>query len=111
LLLDAWHLYTSGGSADDLDTITAQDIVTVHVNDAPTGLAMDEYVDNDRRLPMETGVIDLGAFMKKLAGLGYDGPITPEPFSKRVNAIQDPLEAAQLVAEHMDKLWAAGGLA
>jgi sugar phosphate isomerase/epimerase len=110
LLLDAWHLYTSGGSVDDLDAITARDIVTVHVNDAPEGLAMDEYVDNDRRLPMETGVIDLGSFVKKLDELGYDGPVTPEPFSKRVNAIEDPREAAQLVAEHMDKLWAAGGL-
>jgi sugar phosphate isomerase/epimerase len=110
LLLDAWHLYTSGGSADDLDTITTHDIVTVHVNDAPEGLAMDQYVDHDRRLPMETGVIDLGGFMQKLVSLGYDGPITPEPFSARVNAIEDPLEAARLVAEYMDKLWAAGGL-
>lgn len=111
LLLDAWHLYTSGGSIEDLDAITAEDVVTVHVNDAPEGLAMDEYVDNDRRLPMETGVIDLPGFIHKLAAMGYEGPVTPEPFSARVNAIEDPLEAAQLVAEHMDKLWAAGGLA
>jgi sugar phosphate isomerase/epimerase len=60
---------------------------------------------------METGVIDLGGFIKKLASLGYDGPVTPEPFSKRVNAIEDNLEAAELVAEYMDKLWQAGGLA
>jgi sugar phosphate isomerase/epimerase len=111
LLLDAWHLYTSGGSLDDLDTIAARDIVTVHVNDAPEGLTMDQYIDNDRRLPVETGVIDLGGFLKKLAALDYDGPITPEPFSARVNAIEDSLEAAQLVAEYMDKLWAAGELA
>jgi len=111
LLLDAWHLYTSGGSLDDLDKITAEDIVTVHVNDAPTGMAMEAYIDNDRRLPMETGVIDLPGFMQKLGQLGYDGPVTPEPFSKRVNAIEDPLEAAQLTAEYMDKLWRAGGLA
>jgi sugar phosphate isomerase/epimerase len=111
LLLDAWHLYTSGDGLDVLDAITAQDVVTVHVNDAPEGLTLAQYVDNDRRLPMETGVIDLGGFMKKLAAMGYDGPITPEPFSARVNAIEDNLEAAQLVAEYMDKLWAAGGLA
>ena len=111
LLLDAWHLYTSGGSLDDLDKITAQDIVTVHVNDAPTGLTLATYIDNDRRLPMETGVIDLPGFMGKLVKLGYDGPITPEPFSKRVNAIDDALEAAQLTADYMDKLWQASGLA
>jgi sugar phosphate isomerase/epimerase len=110
LLLDAWHLYTSGGSIDDLDKIGNQDIVTVHVNDAPEGVALDEQVDNVRCLPMETGVIDLPGFMKKLAELGYDGPVTPEPFSARVNAIEDPLEAAQLTASHMDKMWGAAGL-
>lgn len=113
LLLDAWHLYTSGGSIDDLDKVTAKDIITVHVNDAPAGLTLDEYIDNDRRLPMETGVIDLPGFMRKLAAMGYDGPVTPEPFSTRVNAIaaENPLEAAKLVAAYMDKLWKASGLA
>lgn len=110
LLLDAWHLYTSGGSIDDLDKISASDVVTVHVNDAPEGLAIEEQLDNDRRLPMETGVIDLPGFMKKLAGMGYDGPVTPEPFSKRINAIEDSLEAAKLAAHYMDLLWKAGGL-
>ena len=59
---------------------------------------------------METGVIDLPGFMKKLAGMGYDGPVTPEPFSKRINAIEDSLEAAKLAAHYMDLLWKAGGL-
>jgi sugar phosphate isomerase/epimerase len=113
LLLDAWHLYTSGGSVDDLDRITAEDIVTVHVNDAPRGVERDQLVDNVRGLPLETGVIDLPAFMRKLAALGYDGPITPEPFSAPLNEIaaQDPLRAARLTSEALDRLWAASGLA
>lgn len=109
LLLDAFHLYTSGGCVEDLDQITADDVVTVHVNDAPAGIPHDEQVDTVRCLPLETGVIDLPAFMHKLEGMGYDGPVTAEPFSQRVNAIaqQDPLAAARLVAEYMDKLWPA----
>ena len=110
LLLDAWHLYTSGGSLDDLDKISNADIVNVHVNDAPAGLTMSEYMDHDRRLPCETGVIPLAGFMGKLAALGYDGPVTPEPFSARVNAIEDPLEAAMVTAASMDDLWATAGL-
>ena len=110
LLLDAWHLYTSGGALADLDKISNADIVNVHVNDAPAGLTMEEYIDNDRRLPCETGVIDLAGFMGKLAALGYDGPVTPEPFSARVNAIEDPLEAATLTAESMEQLWRVSGL-
>ena len=111
LLLDAWHLYTSGGAVEDLDKISNADIVNVHVNDAPQGLTMATYNDHDRRLPTETGVLPLEAFMKKLIALGYDGPVTPEPFSKRLNEIEDPLEAAQETAAHMAQLWQVAGLA
>ncbi len=110
LLLDAWHLYTSSGAVDDLDAISQQDIVNVHVNDAPVGLSFAEYDDHDRRLPLETGVLPLVDFMRKLVELGYEGPVTPEPFSKRVNTIEDPLEAAQLTASYMSRLWEAVGL-
>ncbi len=110
LLLDAFHLYTSGGSVQDLEQITAEDVVTVHVNDAPAGVARDEQIDNVRCLAMETGVIDLPGFMRKLDEMDYDGPVTMEPFSERINAIEDPLEAAQLCGKYMDKLWRASGL-
>ena len=111
LLLDAWHLYTSGGAVDDLDKISNADIVNVHVNDAPLGLQMHEYIDNDRRLPLETGVLPLRDFMQKLVQLAYDGPVTPEPFSARLNALDDPLQAAQITAESMNQLWELAGLA
>ncbi|MDE2819654.1 MAG: sugar phosphate isomerase/epimerase [Chloroflexota bacterium] len=111
LLLDAWHLYTSGGAVDDLDKISNADIVNVHVNDAPLGLTMATYNDHDRRLPTETGVLPIEAFMKKLIELGYDGPVTPEPFSKRLNAMDDPLEAARETAARMTRLWQVAGLA
>jgi sugar phosphate isomerase/epimerase len=113
LLLDAWHLYTSGGEIEDFSTITANDIVTVHVNDAPKGVARDDLLDTVRALPMETGVLDLPGFMRALKALDYDGPVTPEPFSERINAIaaEDPLKAAQEVGEHMSLLWKASGLA
>ncbi len=111
LLLDAWHLYTSGGAVSDLDKISNADIVNVHVNDAPLDLRMHEYIDNDRRLPLETGVLPLRDFMRKLAELGYDGPVTPEPFSARLNAMDDALQAAQITAESMNQLWELAGLA
>jgi len=113
LLLDAWHLYTSGGSVDDLLEISGEDVVTVHVNDAPVGIPRDEQIDNQRCLPMETGVIDLPGFMRRLHEIGYDGPVTPEPFSQRINEIaaQDPVKAAQMVSDLLDKMWQAAGLA
>jgi sugar phosphate isomerase/epimerase len=112
VLLDAWHLYTSGGEIADIATLSAADVVAVHVNDAPAGIPRDEQIDNVRALPMETGVLDLVGFMHALRDLGYDGPVMPEPFSQRLDdlAASDPLAAARETAGSMDELWRAAGL-
>ena len=112
LLLDAWHLYTSGGEVDDLDAITAEDVVTVHVNDAPEDVDRKAQIDNVRCLPMETGVIDLPAFIRKLDAMGYKGPVTTEPFNARLNEIAEdaPEKAARIVKEQLDELWRAADL-
>ncbi|MFL5761530.1 MAG: sugar phosphate isomerase/epimerase family protein [Thermomicrobiales bacterium] len=109
LLLDAWHLYESGGDVSAMDQITAKDVIAVHVNDAPAGIPRDEQQDLVRALPMETGVIDIVPFMRKLQELGYDGPVMAEPFSKRLEEIaaHDPVAAARETKLSLDKLWAA----
>ena len=113
LLLDSWHLFASGGTLADLDRLRNDDIVVVHVNDAPAGIPWDEQIDTVRTLPMETGVIDLVGFMGKLRQIGYDGPVMPEPFSQRVNdlAATDRLAAARETAAAMNALWRSAGLA
>jgi sugar phosphate isomerase/epimerase len=113
LMLDAWHLYTAGETAADLDRLSNDDVVVVHVNDAPAGVARDEQIDTVRALPGETGVIDLGGFMAKLWAMGYDGPVMPEPFSQRLVdlAATDPAAAAAETARSMQALWGAAGLA
>ena len=112
LLLDAYHLYTSGGQVSDLERITNADIVLVHVNDAIAGVPRDEQLDLVRDLPLAQGVIDLPAFLRQLARLGYDGPVTVEPFSQRLNdlAARDPLAAARETAAALDQAWKAAGL-
>jgi sugar phosphate isomerase/epimerase len=110
--LDIWHLYTSGGSLDDMDRLTNHDVVNVHVNDAPPGIPRDEQIDNRRTLPMETGVLESVGFMGKLEAMGYDGPVTVEPFSQRLNelAAVDPSAAVAETARSLDALWRAAGL-
>ena len=112
VLLDSWHLYTSGGAIVELMHLTNQDVVVVHVNDAPAGIARDEQIDTVRALPLETGVIDLVGFMRALREMEYDGPVMPEPFSQRLNdlAATDPEAAAREAARSMDALWRAAGL-
>lgn len=113
VLLDAWHLYTSGGDNADIAKLRGEDVVVVHVNDAPPDVPVDEQIDNVRALPLETGVIDLVGFMRALKDIGFDGPVMPEPFSQRIEglAAKDPMAAARETARSMDALWQAAGLA
>ena len=109
LLLDAWHWYTSHGTLDDLKKLTADQVVHVHINDAPAGIPVDEQIDNIRRLPGETGVIDLVGFLKCLDEIGYEGPVTPEPFSDKIRGLA-PIEAAKMTAEGLLRVWKEAGL-
>lgn len=109
LLLDAWHWYTQLGTVSDLMALTPEDVIHVHVNDAPAGVEITDQIDNKRALPSETGVIDLVAFLKAMKAIGYEGPVSPEPFSQRVRE----LPAEQAIAEThagLDKAWQAAGL-
>lgn len=86
-VLDSWHWYTANETVADLKTLKSWDIVSVDLNDAPTGRARDEQKDSERALPMETGVIDLAAFLNTLNELGCDAPVRCEPFSARLRAL------------------------
>lgn len=93
LLLDCWHWHTSGGTVDDLRKLRNEQVVYVHVNDAPPGVSMDQYVDNQRALPGATGVIDIAGFLSALDEIGYDGPVVPEPFGNPATWAMESLNA------------------
>ncbi|GAA1485566.1 sugar phosphate isomerase/epimerase family protein [Brachybacterium fresconis] len=84
LILDSYHWYTAGESAEDLAGLTDADIVSVDINDARDDRERDEQWDLDRRLPYATGVIDLAGFMGAVHAAGYTGPVKVEPFMKEL---------------------------
>ncbi len=104
LLLDAWHWYTARHTVEDITRCSEQQIVTVHVNDAPAGIPIDEQKDTVRCLPAESGVIDLAAFMGALRTIGYPGPVIVEPFSERVKRMS-PNEALAATRASLDAIW------
>jgi len=104
LLLDCWHLYTSGGSMEDVLELSDEQVVNVHINDAPAGVAMHELVDNVRALPGETGVIDVKGFLRALDQIGYSGPVMAEPFSEKVRQMPAE-EAVRVTKEAIDSVW------
>ncbi len=88
-ILDSWHWFTAEESVEDLQTLTNADIVACDLNDAPKGRKIDEQLDNQRELPMATGVIPLHDFLTALVAIGYDGPIRAEPFNAKLNAMEN----------------------
>ncbi len=92
LLLDSWHWHTALASPRDIAQLDPADVVYVHLNDAPTGVGIDDLKDNQRELPTATGVIDLAGFFAALRAIGYDGPLTIEPFNAALKAM--PVDAA-----------------
>jgi len=101
-LLDSWHWYTAQETEADLLTLRAGDVVMCHLNDAPSGVPVNQQVDNHRELPCATGVIDVKAFLGGLIRIGYDGPVACEPFSQELRRL--PIEEAlETVAAAMKK--------
>jgi sugar phosphate isomerase/epimerase len=93
-LLDSFHWYTSGGQVSDIEHLDSTEVVTVHANDAKVGRTAAEQIDNQRELP-GTGVIDLKGFFGALRKIGYDGPVTVEPFNQALKEMsrEDAIKA------------------
>jgi sugar phosphate isomerase/epimerase len=98
LVLDSWHWYTAGESGDDIKTLTNADVVACDLNDAPSGIPVDQQKDLTRALPASTGVIDVKTFLEALVAIGYDGPVRAEPFDNVLNALPPEESVARAAA-------------
>jgi sugar phosphate isomerase/epimerase len=108
LLLDSWHWYTSGGTTDDIARMTNDDVVLVHLNDAPSGRSVDEQIDNQRLLPGLSGVIDISSFLGALRALNYDGPVVVEPFDRSLEKL-DAQERLRATADALERVMTRAG--
>ncbi|PHI21967.1 xylose isomerase [Lewinellaceae bacterium SD302] len=93
VILDSFHWYTSGETAEHLKIWRNEDIVAVDLNDADKRLSKETQIDGNRELPGATGMIDLMTFVGYLKAVGYDGPVRAEPFNETLNAMDDQLAA------------------
>jgi sugar phosphate isomerase/epimerase len=101
LLADSFHWFTTGATAEDMKALRPDQIVHVHINDAPDK-PRDEQKDGERLLPGD-GVIDLRGFLGALTAIGYAGPVAVETFSKEIAALGHD-EAARRTAESVKAL-------
>ncbi|MHC4074244.1 MAG: sugar phosphate isomerase/epimerase family protein [Planctomycetota bacterium] len=93
-----------GRTVEELLQLSNNDIVHVHVNDAPSGIEIDKQTDNRRQLPITSGVINMKGFVNALVKIGYDGPVECEPFDQGLRKMEDGA-ALQKTIESLDRLW------
>lgn len=104
LLFDSFHWFTSHATKEDILALTADQIVLVHLNDAPDKPA-DEQIDDQRLLPGE-GIIDLKTMLNSLKTIGYDSFISVETFSKELPQLP-AVEVARLTKAATDRVLAS----
>lgn len=107
LLFDAYHWYTNGLTVADIEALSAEQIVHVHINDAPA-VPVEEALDNGRIYPGE-GVIDLAGFLRGLNNIGYKGAVSQEILTAEPPN-QSPEELALRSKAGFDKVFGAAGL-
>lgn len=108
-VLDVFHFYCAGHKAEDYRLLENRaQVVMVHVSDGVKGRRPCEQLDQDRRLPGETGVIDCGPLFKRLTELSYDGSVVPEPIDAALNG-RPFSETLRHTAEALDRVWPAQG--
>jgi len=105
LLLDAFHWWTSRGTAQELRHLVNDEIVYVHVNDGQAGLDRDAQVDQARAQVGATGVIPIKPFLAALRAVGYDGPVAVEPFNAAIKTMT-PEEAVRTTSAALDQVLA-----
>ena len=103
LILDSFHYFTSGGDLSQIRSLRAEDIVHLHVNDAPHADVM-SLEDTDRVLPGR-GVIDLVGWFQAIAEIGYDGYVAIEIFDEAFRS-QDREVAVDIAKQALDAVLA-----
>ena len=98
LVLDSWHWWTAGDTEAALAALRNEDVVAVDLNDAPTGLTLDQQQDGQRELPAATGVIPVARFLDALRQIRCEAPIRAEPFNRKLNALENDEACAATIA-------------
>jgi sugar phosphate isomerase/epimerase len=97
-VLDSWHWWQAGDSAEAITKLDPKSITLVDLNDAPKGVDKQQQQDGQRELPLATGVIDLKPFLEALVKIGYEGPARAEPFNQPLRDLDDDAACKATIA-------------
>lgn len=93
IVLDPFHIFRGGGSAESIAKLKGDQIAIMHFNDAPASPPRAAQHDKDRVYPGD-GCLNLARELSLLTQVGYDRWLSLELFREDLWA-QDPLEVAR----------------
>ena len=82
LLVDTWHHYAGGGTAEELKLAGGKEIFMVHVSDCPERKPF-SAVRTECFLPGD-GVIPIKEMLQSLGETGYEGPVSAEVMAPEI---------------------------
>jgi len=103
LMVDSFHWHCAGETAEDILSLSGEEVVVVHVNDLVANRPVEQQTVTERALPCETGIIDMSGFINALAKINFTGPVTAEPTHPKWAGIDSKQAAARLAAS-MDQM-------
>jgi len=109
LVVDVWDWTVSGLSIENIRSLPREQMIAVQVADLPVQVPLTEVKEEHRLLPGEGGGIDIAAFLRILAEMGYDGPVTPMPYRGLFGRTRRDT-VARMAGDGLDKVWRAAGL-
>lgn len=110
VLVDLWEVFVAGGNLDSIRGLKAEQIVTVEVAELAADAESCNVDDKSRLQPNDPrGRIDVGAALRTLEELGYDGPVSPTPSRGALTTRRRDAIVKQ-TAEAIDQVWEAAGL-
>jgi sugar phosphate isomerase/epimerase len=111
LLLDVWEVFVAGANLDAIRGLKADQIVAVEIAEWASDVEPGDVDENSRLLPNDPrGRIDIGAVLRVLSEIGYDGPVTPTPSRGALGTRRRDAIVKQ-TGEAIDLVWQSAGLA
>ncbi len=109
IALDTWHWHLGGGTVEQVQSLGAAKIVTVTLADAAAELTAERATLADRKLPSESGAVDNVGYMRALAEMRYDGPVTPAADTTQLAGLSRQ-QIVRNAAAACEAVWKAAGI-
>lgn len=106
-LFDCYHFWSGYNKLEDLDLLRPGEIKHVHFQDVAD--MPRELLDMSTRVPPGDGVTPLVPILRKLAGIGYSGPLSIELLAPKYSG-GDPFEVAREVRTKGEAVMRAAGV-